>query len=1380
MRVHPSTRKRRRRALAGLTAIAVTFSGAVAASGAIINSTNDGYSVDYTPDDGMNPLTAAEFPDLQAQRILDAKSNTNTSTLGNPNGYHNGYTSLGFVDPDFDGDPRRTFVMDCSTLSGGCDSGMANHTQIVMPAAMYRNASEACVRAVIGHELFHHIEYGSVGFDNRSAWGKDSLEGTARVMQDRIYSDLDTTSNAGCAGDYLNEVNNYLATPGTTLWGRSYTTALFWSYLMEQLGQDTAEPTAGADFMVKFWANAGAAGDNRDLLATIRKTIHDFDSTKSLEQIFHDFTIANYTKLMDVGALPDGAKYRYRDEQQTGATAYASVPVTNEGSIPPNVGPKKASVARWASTYVQADIGDCTGVAGFVADGDKAGFAMVSQNGNTVTRIDKSVTNHFARAVLVRSRKDKNKRVTRLGAVITGLNDAIDTNYKFACGSYTLEVKSPTIGDPVAVGKKSAPNRLLVRAVVHGPSELGTPSVEGLRPDDFTATIAGQPATVLGGAYVQGEYWLTVQPPAIPAASADLQNLTLTLGDVNTTQTNAVLYAERHLDQMLTIDRSGSMKEPAAAPKIDAARNAASLFVDVAPSDDKLGVVSFSGDNSEPNDDSSLDAMLSTMTDPNRDLARAKVLGLIADGMTSIGDGIAKSASEYPIRGTALGEDHIVLLSDGMENEGQFWHDVRASVVAAGIKVDTIALGPLTDQALLQQIAADTGGKYYYVEVSSAGNSSISAHGKGTVKKGLASLQGMTARTAAVSGPTSIANALANVYANTNERAQGQERFWQETENLPAGSSTSKTITVDEEGMTDGTIAINWTDENEPLKVALTDPDGNVITPGVGGASVVETRTHTVFRLPKLTRGDWTLDLTGAGADQRWVGVAAAVPGKGTSMWTAVGDSHPGNRKQASGWHRWGEQIPVLAGLTDKTGPVRGGSVVATVTHPDGTPIRLPLLDDGNHGDGAAEDGVYGNTYTRTTEFATKGADDDSPKQVGSYQVLIGAQGVNGLGEKYQRYAPESFALYENGDPKPDTDGDGMPDLYEGYHSCLNPADPADIGEDQDSDGLSTKEEWFEGTDPCNPDTDHGGESDASELARKANPFDPADDALPRPEDPSVIDDNIDHMPRPDFQPESLLIRYPANSAYASIRLLRSTNPGGPFAQVADFDSTANGGIYRDTGLTNDVTYYYKVQAVDLNGSTSAASPVFSGTPRKEPAPPIGQVKINEGRPFSPSVNVKLALSADDDDVVEMRVGNSPDLAGSAWEPFADSKAWAVSPDVNGRAVVYAQYRDKAGNVSNIIEDAIQVRSGLRSYQGVLDPDTAPSDGAADGVWISVEGQPDLQLVSTDAAGTFVLEDVPTGTYKVSAQGAGYRTKEPVELQQVGTTPVPVVCDGTC
>ena len=1338
-----------------LVLVALGMSAALAATsmsaiGAVENSPSNNYSVTYTPDDGTAPLTAAEFPQVQAQRLAAALSNNNAATAGTPNGLHNGYAAQGFDAPDFNGAARQTLVLDCSTI-GGCDSGNAPADRINMPAATYRTQSEECLRGVIGHELFHHIQYEAVGFANWSTWGSDPVEGTARVMQDKLYSDLDL--DAGCI-TYLAEVDNYLGNPSRTLWGLSYTTALFWNYLMEQLGNDRTEPGVGTDVIREFWQNAEDAGSNRDFLGTLRSTIAEFDRDATLEGLFHDFTIANYTKLKDLSLLPDATRYRYVDEQQPGATAYADVPVTNVGTIPPNVGPTALSVNSWAAKYLQADIGDCTGVAGFVADGDRAGVALVSQgSGGTVQRLDRSVGTHFARAVLVRTRAGGDKRIARLGAVVTGLNDAADVDYRFACGSYDLAVKLPTQTSQAFVGTKDAPNRFQVRVVVHGPSELGTPSVEGLRPSDFAVQVGTKPANVLSGAYVQGEYWLTVKAPTFPAAAPDVQDLTVQLGDVSASNPQSVSYQVRHLDQMLTIDRSGSMLDPAAAPKIDAARNAASMYVDSARADDKLGVVSFSGNNSEPDEDATLDALLSTMTGANRDLARAKVLGLSAGGMTSIGDGVFTSAAEFPVRGTAIGEDHVVLLSDGMENEGRFWNNVRAGVIAAGTKVDTIALGPLTDQALLQQIADDTGGSYYYVDVNSGVSARVAAR--------------------ALVGGSSLANNLADAYFAANEEAGGLERFWQSGSTLPAGADVTRNVTLDEGGMTDAVLAVNWPGLSDPLKVRLRDPDGNLVTPGAG-VEVTATDTHVVYRIPAMDKGTWQLHIQNPGKATGWVGMAAGQPGNGTTMWTSVGDTHV-FRKEPDG-HRWGEQIPVLAGLDDRNGGVPDGRVWADVTHPDGTTLRIPLLDDGNHGDGTADDGVYAGVYTRTTEFARRGSDDASQKPDGSYQVRIRATGTNNVGADYTRLDGRSFALFELGDPNPDGDGDGLPNLYEGYHPCLEAQDPNDAGEDPDGDGLETKAEWDAGTDPCVADTDHGGEPDRSELGRGANPFDATDDALPRPEGAAVIDTLVDHLPRPAFKPRSLLIRYPANPSYRTIRLLRATSPSGPYTLAMKFGSKALGGQVRDTGLTNGTTYFYKVVAVDFAGNRSDESPVFSGTPRKDPMPPIGSVTIDQGRTYAETPAVTLDLRVDDADVTEMMVADDGSFTGAGWQPLAKSLPWTVSPGADGFATVFVKFRDAAGNESNAVTDEIVVRAGLESLSGVVDPDRLPADGKPDGIWMWVVGHPELPIVRTDALGRFTFVGLPAGeTYQVAGKGAGYRTKRKVTLDASTVTTVPVI-----
>lgn len=96
-------------------------------------------------------------------------------------------------------------------------------------------------------------------------------------------------------------------------------------------------------------------------------------------------------------------------------------------------------------------------------------------------------------------------------------------------------------------------------------------------------------------------------------------------------------------------------------------------------------------------------------------------------------------------------------------------------------------------------------------------------------------------------------------------------------------------------------------------------------------------------------------------------------------------------------WLPANSMVPIVAAVRyDNSEPVTSSLVVANVQQPDGSQYSLTLLDDGNHGDGAANDGVYGGHY--------------GPAAGGSYGVLVRASGSYG-DEPYERSTTAVFTI---------------------------------------------------------------------------------------------------------------------------------------------------------------------------------------------------------------------------------------------------------------------------------------------------------------------------------------------------------------------------------
>jgi hypothetical protein len=345
---------------------------------------------------------------------------------------------------------------------------------------------------------------------------------------------------------------------------------------------------------------------------------------------------------------------------------------------------------------------------------------------------------------------------------------------------------------------------------------------------------------------------------------------------------------------------------------------------------------------------------------------------------------------------------------------------------------------------------------------------------------------------------------------------------------------------------------------------------------------------------------------------------------------------------------RAGQALPVLATLAS-TGPIVDAQVGLSIQTPLGDTIQLTLYDDGLHGEGGADDGIYGNTLSATSE-------------PGIYVVRATATGV-GSGP-FHRQILRAFHLGADSD----ADADTLPDRWEEDHGL----DPDDGGGDNgtngdpDGDGLTNEEELEQGTDPNDPDSDDGGESDGSEVDSGSDPDDPADDALQPPQNLQATAGVSEVTLTFDTQPE-----------YDHLILHRSTSADSGFTVIDA--GVAPDGTHVDDGLTNDVTYYYFMVGVDGAGHQSGPSNVVSATPKADPYPPEGFITINNGASSTTSRNVTLVVAASPD-TEEMLISNDPGFAGAEWEPFATSKSWTLAG--SGLQFVYAQFRDGADNVS--------------------------------------------------------------------------------------------------
>lgn len=1177
-----------------------------------------------------------------------------TTVADHTQSYWDRYTTdFGFRAPAFTGKLEVQIVN-----SADCNGGTSSSSNVFTVNNGCFGIAES-MQQTPGHELFHRVQYSYDGVEVR--WFK---EGTARAIEDLAFANIDHWFNALLAPFNMNlQHNQYLSNTNVDITSdpQRYNSALWWKYFTEQFGTTVTEPQRGVDALVKLWE----AADGQNDIAALNTALGNLGAGMNFDSAFRRFAAANWIK--DLTNQPSAA-YNYIDEDEVGNPApYGPIIPANGGTISSGTPATFTNqpLSRYGARYYRAipSATNCPLVsARFHTDFGPAFYHVVTQKGAAapfaLDNYGQSTATDWTRAFF-------NDGLTAIVAIAGSTNAAAQTDITLECVNPVMDIKLPNSGAVVNVGPFNAPGKFLAQVLVTNGDPKG-PVVAGLTVNDFKVRVNGQNALITAGGFIQQQYWLVVQAPnqvadGVYDLAIDLEKSGTTTVLATDTNNASVSYNANNIDQVLVLDRSGSMLSDS---RIEAARQAAKFYVDITRNNDGLAVVAYNENvNPAPFTIRPVTAV------PNvRQQAKDYLDTIPASGLTSIGDGMAEAVTQRAASPTGNVPCSFVLLSDGMENSAQFWAAVQANVVATGCPVTSIAFGQASDETLMQNIATATGGLFFYNDVF------VSA--------------AIAAGADAIDATSDTALDLGSTYEYAEADQEGRQRMLARKDSLPfsTGAVISQVheVVVDD-SVTEMLFALDWPNGQNFLELKLRKPDGTIIDQSTLPYTFADFRSgHVGWRIANPDPGIWQmlvsftpvipLGAANAGAPQTMspTGTSGApyqviASGKSNLMFHLMLPDRLGSR------YFTGNKVPLYAFLSDN-GPLGNLNPVALVTAPDGVESNVPLFDDGQHGDGEAGDGFYAGMYTLVNQavaVAPQGeqTQEPTPNDEGSYRVRLRVQTA-----QFSREALGSFSVQEGAD----TNGNGLPDPFEQENQVTQD------GGDPDLDGLDNLSEYQVGTDPNHSDTDRGGENDGSEFAKGKNPFNPTDDGIVAPQFLNVTPNVGLNVVTYDVRPE-----------YNRMVLYRATAPTGPWnVQQPELPNT---GIYSDTA-TNGVTYFYRYMAIDADDDRSAVIDTSSATASQDPFRPEARVVINGHALETTTLDVTLTFVPSNeegeffDDITQMKLSNDPQLTGASYQPFAQNVPWQLAPTPPGQiAKVYAQFRDDAGNESLITLSGIRV-----------------------------------------------------------------------------------------
>ena len=425
------------------------------------------------------------------------------------------------------------------------------------------------------------------------------------------------------------------------------------------------------------------------------------------------------------------------------------------------------------------------------------------------------------------------------------------------------------------------------------------------------------------------------------------------------------------IELVLVIDSSGSMQDN---DPDDTRKTAAKMLIDMAEAGDRIAVVDF-------DDEVRTWAPLTEITGkpgeqtPDRIALKAAVDRVDSWGWTDIEQGLQRGFDELNASTTKLQKAGI-LLSDGFQTVGKYTGNAASAFASKGWPVFTIALTGDADEVLLRGIASQTGGQYY-------------------------------------KAPT--AQQLAEIFTRLRGAPKGETTILTQRGVVKPGETADTAVQIDGT-LKSATFSTTWS--GSTLKLTLMRPNGSIVDPSDPGVTHGSGTTFEFYTIENPDAGTWTMKVA-----------AIDVPSQGEPFVNTVSGPSPLSITLFSIDAVYLKNTPVRLSISLYEGstPVIGATVTAVITKPatsqkatrmdiadrevalsfnrrsaKAQPGRLAetitLFDDGQHDDGAANDGIYGNVYT-ATDIA------------GDYTVDITATGQTSNGQPFTRMMTQIFRV---------------------------------------------------------------------------------------------------------------------------------------------------------------------------------------------------------------------------------------------------------------------------------------------------------------------------------------------------------------------------------